>query len=177
MPGKRSNGVLCGQESETPHLLRVNLNNVRSMKMKNWRSIILLCGLLAGCTPAPDVDGYQSVILPASKAEFLASDAKELDYWTPTDADVAEAAAHIKAFLAKQSPSLASQLSEYRCQYFGITVDGKRRLYCNFFRRGDWDDGWETEPVIVFDGGDDFFQLEYDLESRQCLNFQVNGEA
>jgi len=144
------------------------------MKVKNWKSIILLCGLLAGCTPAPNTDGYQSVILPASKAEFLGM---ELDYWTLIESDIAEAAPHIKAFLTKQSPFIASPLSKYRCQYFGIIVDGKKRLYCNYFRRGEWDRDWKTDPVIVMDGGNYFFQLEYDVESKQCLNFVVNGVA
>ena len=149
------------------------------MKMRDSSSIVLLCGLLAGCAPAPETDAGQRVIFPASKAESLALAAgwEDLGCWTPVDSDIAEAAPRIKAFLTEQAPSIAGRLPEYRCQYFGFTVEGKKRLYCNFFRPGPWADGWQTELVIVFDGGDDFFQLEYDVESKQCLNFFVNGEA
>ena len=52
MSGKCSNGVLCGQESETPHLMRVNLNNVRrtrNMKRTVYVAMAVVV-LLAICT-------------------------------------------------------------------------------------------------------------------------------
>ena len=104
---------------------------------------------------------------------------KELDYWTPSESDITQAIPAIKAFLTKQAPSIANRLSQYRCQYFGIIVGDKKRIYCNFFPKDDlWSDwDWKTDPLSVDDGGDWYFQLEYEIESKQCLNLQINGEA
>lgn len=149
------------------------------INMGNYVSFAILCALLTGCASTLNKGGVEGVIFPASKADFAAraTGRKNLQYWTPAESDIAQAMPQIKAFLAKQAPSIASSLQEYRCQYFGVVVDGKKRIYCNFFRRGSWDEYWRIEPVFVLDGGDDFFQLEYDVKSKQCLNFTVNGEA
>ena len=51
------------------------------------------------------------------------------------------------------------------------------RIYCNFFEPTEDEADWEENFVFVFDGGDMYFQLEYDVESSRCSNFAVNGEA
>ena len=110
--------------------------------MNEFTPILLLCALLAGCgspsstpggSPAPTPAG-QGVIFPASNADFAArvTGRKNLSFWTPTPADIAEATPNIKGFLEKQNPSIATRLQEYRCQYFSIVVEGKKRLFCNF---------------------------------------------
>jgi len=151
---------------------------IRSVETKRYISIALLCGLLAGCGSATTTGGIEGVIFPASKAEFAgAASGWRGEYWTPSQMDVARAIPVIKTYLQEEAPSIASRLQQYRCQYFGIIAEGKKRMYCNFFQHGDWDKSWESEPVFVLDGGDLFFQLEYDVELRQCLNLMVNGEA
>jgi len=154
--------------------------NVRTMNMNRCISIVLLCGLLAGCGATVDTEEVQGgVIFPASKADFAAhaTGRKDLQYWMPAQTDVANAVPHIKAFLAKEAPSIASRFHKYRCQYFGIVVEGKKRMYCNFFHRDGHAADWQTDPLIVLDGGDRYFQLEYDMQSKRCLNFIANGEA
>ena len=153
--------------------------------MKKIITICCLCILQVGCTTTVNTDGVEGVIFPASKADFVAfeSGRKDLQYWTPTKSDITAAMPRIKEFLVKQAPTIANKLQKYRCQYFGIVVEGKKIIYCNFFyrdgffQRGGHDKAWQTKPVFVFDGGDWYFQLEYDTESKQCINFQVNGEA
>ena len=149
------------------------------INMKKCVSFAILCALLAGCTSTVATSGIEGVIFPARKADFAmeVTGRKDAQGWTPSKTEIAKAMPQIKTFLGKQAPSIASSLQEYRCQYFGVVVDGKKRIYCNFFRRSSWDEGWRIEPVFVLDGGDDFFQLEYDVKSKQCLNFTVNGEA
>ena len=143
--------------------------------------VILLCCLLGGCAHTITMGGIEGVIFPASKADFVAYNTgrKVMLYWTPAEADIAEATPRIKAFLITQSPSIASRLATYRCQYFGVFIDGKRRIYCNFFPADDvWPDwNWRTAPLSVDDGGDSYFQLEYEIETKRCLNFMVNGDA
>ena len=149
------------------------------MKMRRYMSVAVLCGLLTGCASTLTTGGVDGVIFPARKADFAAhtTGRKELQYWTPAQSDIVEATRHIRAFLAKQSPFIANRLQQYRCQYFGIIVDGKKRVYCNFLHRDGHDENWQTRPVFVLDGGDSYFQLEYDMQSKRCLNFMVNGEA
>ena len=124
-------------------------------------------------------DGVEGIIFSSSKADFVThvTGRKDLESWTPCESDIAEAIPAIKFFLAKKAPSIASRLTEYRCQYFGIVVDGKKRIYCNFFHREGHEENWKSNPLFVLDGGDWYFQLEYEIESGQCLNLQINGEA
>ena len=149
------------------------------MKMKRCCPILLLCGLLAGCAHTITTGEIEGVIFPANKANFaaLATGRKGLQYWAPSESDIAKAIPKIKTFLATQAPSIASRITKYRCQYFGIIVDGKKRVYCNFFHRDGNESDWKTDGVLVYDGGDWYFQIEYEIETKRCLNFQVNGEA
>ena len=147
--------------------------------MKRCIPILMFCALLTGCASTLTTDGVEGVIFPANKAEFAIemTGRKNATTWTPLEKDIAKAMPAIKAFLVKQAPAIATKLTQYQCQYFGVIVDGKRLIYCNFFHRGKLDRNWKSEPVLVCDGGDYFFQLEYDTESGQCLKFSVNGEA
>jgi hypothetical protein len=123
--------------------------------------------------------GAGGAILPARKVGFIAhaTGRKELQYWTPTRSDVEKAIPRVEAFLAREAPSLEGRLQNYRCQYFGIVVEGTKRIYCNFFHRDGHHEDWRTKPVFVLDGGDWYFQLEYEVETELCLDFGVNGEA
>ena len=149
------------------------------MMMKRSLFIMLLCGVLSGCGSAVDTIGVEGIIFPVSKADFVAdvTGREGLDYWAPTQSDIDDALPHIKVFLTKHSPAIAAQLQQYRCQYFGIVVEGKKRVYCNFSHRSADHANWRSEPIYVFDGGNMYFQLEYDIEKKQCFNFMVNGEA
>jgi hypothetical protein len=99
--------------------------------------------------------------------------------WAPTAEVVAAAEQAALECIRRSAPAIFERLEEYRCQYMGFVFDGQRRIYCNFFRHDEdeADEDWRTEPVCVLDGGDDYFHLEYDPDSRTCANFYVNGEA
>ena len=135
--------------------------------------IILIAALmfLSGCGKSqPRIIG---AILPATgKMELTQAD------WTPSEEQISKAEPDILKYIEQSNPRIFQNLNKYRCQYWGITVEGRKRIYCNFFRLT-WDErfSWRTEPVIVFDGGDSYFQLEYDIETEKCLNFMVNGQA
>jgi hypothetical protein len=49
-------------------------------------------------------------------------------------------------------------------------------VWGNFFCRPPRAD-WRHEPVLVDDGGDCFFQLEYDVDAGRFSNLLVNGEG
>ena len=102
-----------------------------------------------------------------------------IENWNPTREQLDGAEPDVLEKIQRSEPELFQRIDQYRCQYFGITVDGRKRIYYNFFLNDTeaFDGDWRTEPVFVLDGGSDYFHLEYDLESRQCTNFYVNGEA
>jgi len=139
---------------------------------------VAICGmLLAGCEAGTiKTGGVEGVIFPAGQANGLTPSTT----WTPSESDIAAAGPKIEAFLKSSAPALASRLPKYRCQYFGITVEGKQRIYCNFFARDAGFQGfpdWKSKCVLVCDGGDQYFQLQYDVESNQCMCLTINGEA
>ena len=148
--------------------------------MKRIACAIALAMLFGGCSASSiSTGGVEGVIFPAGQANSVgdATGRKGLTYWTPSESDIASAFPKIRGFLKSEAPSIASRLSQYRCQYFGIIVEGKKRIYCNFFHRDGGIVNWKSEPLFVLDGGDWYFQLEYDLESEKCLNLRINGEA
>ena len=138
---------------------------------------VAICGMLvAGCHAGTiNTGGVEGVILPASQAE--ANGLTPPTTWTPSESDIAAAGPKIEAFLKSSAPTLASRLPKYRCQYFGITVEGKQRIYCNFFARDAGFPDWKSKCVFVLDGGDQFFQLQYDVESSRCMCLTINGVA
>jgi len=148
--------------------------------MKRTGYVIAVAVLLGGCSASSiSTGGVEGVIFPASQANSVgvATGRKGLTYWTPSELDVAGAFPKIQAFLKSEAPSIAARLTQYRCQYFGIVVGGKKRIYCNFFRRDGGIANWKSEPLFVLDGGEWYFQLEYDLESEKCLDLRINGVA
>jgi len=148
--------------------------------MKRIACAIALAMLFGGCSASSiSTGGVEGVIFPASQANSVgdATGRKGLTYWTPSKSDVAGAFPKIRGFLKSEAPAIAARLTRYRCQYFGIIVEGKKRIYCNFFHRDGGIANWKSEPLFVLDGGDRFFQLEYDLESEKCLDLRINGEA
>jgi len=104
---------------------------------------------------------------------------QDAEPWTPTAEDLQAAEDDVIEEIRRREPAIFERLSDYRCQFIGVVVDGERRIFYNFFCTDDEDvhDSWRSEPVFVLDGGDDYFQLEYDLDTRTCVRFTVNGEA
>ena len=97
--------------------------------------------------------------------------------WTPTTEQIKKAQPVILNFIKKSNKEIYNNINKYRCQYFGIIVNGKKRIYCNVFRLTKFHKNWKTKPVIVDDGGNHYFQLEYDVVTGKCLNFSINGNG
>jgi hypothetical protein len=117
---------------------------------------------------------FQGAIVPEEVAgEFQIAPA----YWTPSEAEVAALEAAAEDFIEEQGyDQISNWLDQYRRQYVGVEVDGRRRIYANFFCQVSGVD-WKDEPVFVLDGGDCYFHFEYDPETGKFLNLQVNGES
>ncbi len=123
----------------------------------------------------------------ASEFSFL-FDRASTEFWEPSINDVSRAEKCIRQHLVsvQQDPNdyqkehaafILENLGEYRRQYVGIVVDGEKRIWCNAFFFDDSFPDWERDPVYVLDGGNQFWQIEYDLLKDKCVNFYVHGEA
>ncbi|MFH1061497.1 MAG: hypothetical protein V1747_01255 [Candidatus Omnitrophota bacterium] len=109
--------------------------------------------------------------------------------WIPTEAQTEAALIHtlnfltnIKAntenqYLIDSAEEILNEITEYRVQFKGILKQGRTIIYCNFFHISDRDLDWQEVFVTGLDGGYLYWQIEYDLESEQCINFSVNGGA
>jgi hypothetical protein len=106
--------------------------------------------------------------------------------WEPAPQDVERAERRIHEFLSWEKPGIADHLNEYVGQYFGIIVGGHRILYCSFFHRTTEAADVPTHgldsylrnmgaPYMVVDGGEHYFQLQYDPETDRCSDLHVNG--
>ena len=161
-----------------------------------FTALCLLGGLAAWAAEVPDTgaskmtyaavrgDGFEGVIVPAERAPDFWKDATGLDAegaWTPGSSAITELEAALPAFLKsappERSPELWKKLPDYKRQYVGLLIKGHKTIYANYFCRASGDSDWTKAPVLVDDGGDCYFQVQYDVESKAFSDLQVNGEG
>src|SRR5947209_7588576 len=85
-------------------------------------------------------DNYTGVIFPAEKRAFQSEfEEKNLQYWSPSEADVQIAENEIYGFLqamaAKdfRTANILKKLKTYTRQYAGIITGSQNQIYMNFF--------------------------------------------
>ena len=110
------------------------------------------------------------------------------EFWTPTLAEVLELEARLPAYLRSakarkvaemccpQPVPLATRAPSYKRQYVGVLDHGRRSIHANFFCDASGSD-WHRTPVDVDDGGDCYFQVDYDVGKRRFTSISVNGGA
>jgi len=100
-------------------------------------------------------------------------------YWTPSQEQIDKLEKKLPAYLKDQAMShskpLKIDLSKYKRQYFGYSLNGKKVIYINAFSHSF--DNWKNTLVFVFDGGQSFFQATFDPEANKFVSFSVNGDA
>ena len=128
--------------------------------------------------------GSQSI--PIGNRVILQSDFPKKSTWIPTEEQTDMALGKILEFInnptgvddwqKSEIEKIKSNISLFKVQFIGIESEGKKRIWCNFFR-GEGFDYWKKGIVFVLDGGFSFWQIEYDLETGTCKNFKSNGYA
>ena len=141
---------------------------------------------LAGCTTPASTDTW--AVIPQRRAEemglgtWLSSGAEIEGYWTPTEQDVLLLEENLPSFLQENStsfrrePPVWEQLDNFKRQYAGLVMNGSKIIYGNFFCSEPSPD-WKTEWMFVMDGGDCFFQLQFDVANGTFSGLTVNGDA
>ena len=121
--------------------------------------------------------------------------------WEPGSADIARLEKRLPEFMASQNPPEDYKpLHEYYRQYVGVVRDGKQSICVNFFHYrfvreslerhynldpvkkiiqegGRAEDFWKHEPIIMMDGGADYFSIQFDLETGVFSGLGFNGYA
>ena len=155
--------------------------------------------------PRPDetprgvvLTGQAALDITRSVCDFYERDAKAL--WEPGPAEITRLEKLLPEFMAGQrTPEDYKPLHEYYRQYVGIVRDGKKRICVNFFHYGSVqeklehphlypvkktieeggraEDFWKRQPIIVDDGGADYFRIQFDLETGIFSQLRFNGYA
>lgn len=142
--------------------------------------------LLAGCNASSTNNLW--ITFPENRAEqigigtWLSSEVDFGGYWTPAEEDILGLEGNLESFLRENSelfnrqPPVWEQINNYKRQYVGVIINGKQVIYGNFFCTDTGADR-KNEWIFVLDGGDCFFQLQFDVESDTFIGLTVNGEA
>jgi len=151
--------------------------------MKRTHAVLVVLTLL-GCAAPPRAgpvagEGYRGCVLAPRDGYRFALNCDAV--WLPSAAQIAAAERGLAAFVADEEPELARKLPSYYRQYLGIVRDGRRLIYINVMHQESLTEDPEIDPtkelIFVSDGGDWYFQLEYDVATGRYLEFGVNGEA
>jgi hypothetical protein len=131
-------------------------------------------------SPTP-VTNQSWVIVTKEQAEEIASWlGGSSGFWTPSVDDIIKLEEKIAEYLSQNPSQFYSQppvwerLDEYQCQYIGLERGGRRIIYGNYFCENGGIN-WHQKLVIVEDGGDCYFQVEYDVERDLFIKLLVNG--
>ena len=137
--------------------------------------------LMATVESPTAVANQNRVIVTKEQAEEIASWLGGVGgFWTPSVDDIIKLEEKIAEYLSQNPSQFYSQppvwerLDEYQRQYIGFERGGRQIIYGNFFCNNLGMD-WRKKLVIVDDGGDCFFQVEYDVESEMFIKLLVNG--
>jgi hypothetical protein len=92
----------------------------------------------------------------------------DASHWTPTPQRPPE------------EPDLYRIVPDYKRKYEGLILDGRRVLFVFFRcpRQPDYDDSeWSKHPMTVSDGGKCYFNIRFDILTREYSGILFHGEA
>jgi hypothetical protein len=103
-------------------------------------------------------------------------------HWTIKDFDFEDLENRLEKYLRKVplddwNKDLPDKFRKYKRQYIGRIVDGKKTIFINFFCEHFDGDYWKRDLVMVLDGGDCFFNVEYNPQTREFSKLSINGRG
>ena len=139
-------------------------------------------GNRAGAGSRETVGPVLGVIIAQTRAEDmfgeLGIDAPS-GFWTPERGQVAALEAAIPPYLESAAPEgsrLRRGLRGYRAQYIGILRGDREVVFANFFC-DDFGRDIDLQMIVVDDGGDCFFTVEFDPADESFDQLSINGES
>ncbi len=96
-------------------------------------------------------------------------------WWKVSPRDVQNLEAASPRFWNAQKPKSHLSLTNYYRQYAGFRRQGRKMIYLNACEASMADKDWKTQPMVVCDGGDGFFGVEYDVQLHMFRALSFNG--
>ena len=94
----------------------------------------------------------------------------------PTTEQIKKVELQLQKYLEKNRPELKKIDSYYR-QYTGFKTNGSPdNIRANFLCEVN-DDQWKKEWIMVFDGGDCYFNFSFNVNTSEITDFSTNGNA
>ncbi len=166
---------------------RANMRELLFLTMTLFCCACCGCGASSTEPTTPDrsdeaVTSELGAIIPESRAEAMVDGLFEpapSGYWTPEQGQVVALEAAIAGYLQSAAPEgsrLRSGIDGYQAQYVGILRGEREVIYANFFCSSHVDDISQS-LVVIDDGGDCYFTVEYDPAANSFAELAINGEA
>ena len=140
-----------------------------------------LISLAALSTCVAAEPSYSILTGDAAKAlvDFYRGDKPSPDeYWSPTPQDVEKAEAALPRLFVSLSGSVKGGPEDYFRQYCGIKAKGRKIIYVSFIRasvaKNLSKDGLQ-KPMLMYDGGANFWRMDFDPATESFSNWQPNG--
>ena len=143
---------------------------------------IFLAANAGGCssTPAGTTQPDDNILITTDEFEGVIFHDRD---WVPTVEEVRTLEKQLEIYLPQQQHAFDSskipieeRLPSYKRQYWGVFKNEKRVIFANFFCNAlNYD--WTDQKVVVHDGGDCYFQIQYDVETGTFSDLYVNGSA
>ena len=158
--------------------------------------MVMFLAALVACNARPEGNGSTEITQTATADQDWVIISKEQaeemgigswlvesdDFWTPSENDILILEETIAEYLSQNStqfnrqPPVWERLSEYQRQFIGLTRNGSHIINGNYFCNN-LSINWRQDLVIVDDGGDCYFQVEYNVDRGMFIMLMVNGEA
>jgi hypothetical protein len=78
---------------------------------------------------------------------------------------------------AKTKDRLVRNMRAVARQYSGVVIHGRKLIHVNAFPASFETFDWRSKPLMVSDGGPQFFRFTFDPQTGEYLNFAFNGYA
>jgi hypothetical protein len=151
-------------------------------------SMLVVGGVVASCTHKPAAnESTTPFVFDDGKRALLSPQPASFTHgsWSPTQDDAQRASDGVSNFLKSESPKIAAKFSGYYGQLYGVTDGGTKKIRLSFFCQldsmmlggPDRGGGWTQGAILVSDGGDCYFQVDFNPSWGTYSNFRVNGEA
>jgi hypothetical protein len=137
----------------------------------------MLVALLA-CRSAPLPRGDGCIVSAQQASDFYRRHSRsEETYFTPSRADVDALQATLEEFLTARrgTTHIVQNLAHYSGVFVGVIVDGRRRVRGSYSCEGGGGSCGKGSLGEWRDGGDCFFHVDFDPESRSYSHFYMNG--
>jgi hypothetical protein len=160
------------------------LVNMRAKRCGALSALLLMAVL--GTTAFANMRVPREVVFTAEQTEAAAkaypiTQLGGTPYWMPTRGQIAKARRSFAEYLRRKpqnDPALyvGNRMSSYRIQYLGY---GDQMILLNGFCDSSFKQhtAWQTDLVVVLDGGKCYFQARYAAKSGEIVEFQTNGEG